>query len=290
LALTLNPPPPPSCLFFLPRQIAYDALISTIPLDVTLRWLGQPEWADGLQHSSSHIIGIGGALPPSPPPGTIPAHPRQCRAACRRAGAGALPELACLLRCFVMRHIHAVAVPGLHPSPGIRGACPHGKKCWLYFPEDDCPFYRTTVFSHYAKKNCPAGGPPRHLCRPAVSKGSGGGRRQIRGFPVCLVSLWACWQAVASRSEGAFLSCVYRFSFLILFPAPASALAPPPADDAKLPTLCQADGSDPAPGTEAAREGPYWSLMFEVGAGYGHPIRWWRRACIRIELLGAGMS
>ena len=38
---------------------------------------------------------------------------------------------------------------------GLRGACPHGLKCWLYFPEDDCPFYRTTVFSHYAPNNCP---------------------------------------------------------------------------------------------------------------------------------------
>ena len=43
-------------------------------------------------------------------------------------------------------------------AAGVRGQCPHGKKCWLYFPEDDCPFYRTTVFSHYAKKNCPEGG------------------------------------------------------------------------------------------------------------------------------------
>ena len=39
---------------------------------------------------------------------------------------------------------------------GMRGTCPHGLKCWLYFPEDDCPFYRTTVFSHYAPANCPA--------------------------------------------------------------------------------------------------------------------------------------
>ena len=38
---------------------------------------------------------------------------------------------------------------------GLRGSCPHGLKCWLYFPEDNCPFYRTTVFSHYAPKNCP---------------------------------------------------------------------------------------------------------------------------------------
>jgi hypothetical protein len=38
---------------------------------------------------------------------------------------------------------------------GLRGANPHDNKCWLYFPEDNCPFYRATVFSHYAKANCP---------------------------------------------------------------------------------------------------------------------------------------
>lgn len=63
--------------------IQYNSLLCTLPLDITLRWLGKPEWADGLQHSSSHIIGI-----------------------------------------------------------GIRGNCPHGTKCWLYYPEDNCPFYR----------------------------------------------------------------------------------------------------------------------------------------------------
>jgi hypothetical protein len=25
----------------------------------------------------------------------------------------------------------------------------------MYYPEDDCPFYRCTVFSHYAEKNAP---------------------------------------------------------------------------------------------------------------------------------------
>lgn len=80
-------------------QIKYEALISTLPLDQTLTWLGKKEWADGLTHSSSHIIGL-----------------------------------------------------------GIRGKCPHGSKCWLYFPEDNCPFYRTTVFSNYAAGNCPADG------------------------------------------------------------------------------------------------------------------------------------
>lgn len=28
-------------------------------------------------------------------------------------------------------------------------------KCWLYFPEDDCPFYRATVFSNYSPYNVP---------------------------------------------------------------------------------------------------------------------------------------
>jgi len=122
------------------RRIAYDALVSTLPLDITLRWLGRPQLADGLTHSSSHIIGI-----------------------------------------------------------GIRGECPHGLKCWLYFPEDDCPFYRTTVFSHYAKENCPA-------------------------------------------------------------------------DGVELPTLCLANGSDPAAGSETARAGPYWSLMFEVSESSYKPV------------------
>ena len=38
---------------------------------------------------------------------------------------------------------------------GLRGVNPHSTKCWLYFPEDNCPFYRATVFSHYAAANCP---------------------------------------------------------------------------------------------------------------------------------------
>lgn len=78
-------------------KIAYQSLISTLPLDLTLSWLGREDLGQRLTHSSSHIIGI-----------------------------------------------------------GIRGNCPHGLKCWLYFPEDNCPFYRCTVFSHYAKANCPA--------------------------------------------------------------------------------------------------------------------------------------
>jgi protoporphyrinogen oxidase len=40
---------------------------------------------------------------------------------------------------------------------GIRGERPTriGDKCWLYFPEDDCPFYRATIFSNYSPHNQP---------------------------------------------------------------------------------------------------------------------------------------
>ncbi|RPA98499.1 FAD/NAD(P)-binding domain-containing protein [Choiromyces venosus 120613-1] len=40
---------------------------------------------------------------------------------------------------------------------GIRGVRPEniGDKCWLYFPEDDCPFYRATIFSNYSPNNQP---------------------------------------------------------------------------------------------------------------------------------------
>ncbi|KFY14657.1 hypothetical protein V492_02497 [Pseudogymnoascus sp. VKM F-4246] len=40
---------------------------------------------------------------------------------------------------------------------GIRGERPDniGDKCWLYFPEDDCPFYRATIFSNYSPGNQP---------------------------------------------------------------------------------------------------------------------------------------
>ena len=73
---------------------------------------------------------------------------------------------------------HSVPPPPLPPAPaGVRGKCPHGLKCWLYFPEDDCPFYRTTVFSHYAKKNCPEGG-----WVGGRMKGGGGGGGCRLGF------------------------------------------------------------------------------------------------------------
>lgn len=43
---------------------------------------------------------------------------------------------------------------------GIQGVCPKSlrDKCWMYFPEDNCPFYRVTVFSKYSPLNVPQPG------------------------------------------------------------------------------------------------------------------------------------
>jgi len=40
---------------------------------------------------------------------------------------------------------------------GLTGEMPAKltKKCWMYFPEDNCPFYRVTVFSNYSPNNVP---------------------------------------------------------------------------------------------------------------------------------------
>jgi protoporphyrinogen oxidase len=43
---------------------------------------------------------------------------------------------------------------------GMKGKPPEHlrTKCWMYFPEGNCPFYRTTVFSNYSPQNVPSGG------------------------------------------------------------------------------------------------------------------------------------
>ncbi|BFZ64916.1 hypothetical protein YB2330_006069 [Saitoella coloradoensis] len=50
---------------------------------------------------------------------------------------------------------------------GIRGKRPDriGDKCWLYFPEDDCPFYRATIFSNYS----PGNQPEAHVSLPTIT-------------------------------------------------------------------------------------------------------------------------
>lgn len=84
------------------ERVPYDALITTMPMDVLVTRLADrpalAPLAPEFRHSSTHVIGVGLA-------GQPPAH--------------------------------------------LQG------KCWMYFPEDDCPFYRVTLFSHYAPGNIP---------------------------------------------------------------------------------------------------------------------------------------
>ena len=42
---------------------------------------------------------------------------------------------------------------------GLRGSKPEtlAKKCWIYFPEGNSPYYRVTVFSNYSPNNVPDG-------------------------------------------------------------------------------------------------------------------------------------
>jgi protoporphyrinogen oxidase len=84
------------------REFHYEQLISTMPLD---RFVAMSDLARDLrgsvrdlEHSSTHIIGIG---------------------------------------------LHGA------PSAALAG------KCWMYFPESNCPFYRVTHFSHYSPNNVP---------------------------------------------------------------------------------------------------------------------------------------
>jgi protoporphyrinogen oxidase len=55
---------------------------------------------------------------------------------------------------------------------GIRGSRPEriGDKCWLYFPEDNCPFYRATIFSNYSPYNQPQ--PETKLATQQLADGS----------------------------------------------------------------------------------------------------------------------
>lgn len=62
----------------------------------------------------------------------------------------------------VDKNIIAQATQLKHSATNIVGVGLRGKpaeslrtKCWMYFPESNCPFYRTTVFSNYSPYNVP---------------------------------------------------------------------------------------------------------------------------------------
>ncbi|GAB4416024.1 MAG: FAD-dependent oxidoreductase [Bacteriovoracaceae bacterium] len=43
-------------------------------------------------------------------------------------------------------------------------------KCWMYFPENNCPFYRVTLFSNYSPNNVPQSGGPYFSLMAEVSE------------------------------------------------------------------------------------------------------------------------
>ncbi len=62
-------------------------------------------------------------------------------------------DLIAQTRRLTYSSVHVVGI-------GLRGQPPaHLRtKCWMYFPEDNCPFYRVTVFSNYSPNNTPEPG------------------------------------------------------------------------------------------------------------------------------------
>ncbi|MFZ5495238.1 MAG: protoporphyrinogen/coproporphyrinogen oxidase [Verrucomicrobiota bacterium] len=68
-----------------------------------------------------------------------------------------------LIRLSDQSRLEPLAARGLlHSSSNIFGLGLRGQpppelrtKCWMYFPEDNCPFYRVTVFSNYSPNNVP---------------------------------------------------------------------------------------------------------------------------------------
>lgn len=68
-----------------------------------------------------------------------------------------------LIRLTNQHQLTPIAEKGLlHSSSNIIGLGLKGKpkdelatKCWMYFPEENCPFYRVTVFSNYSPNNVP---------------------------------------------------------------------------------------------------------------------------------------
>ena len=87
------------------------------------------------------------------------------------------PALAPLAPSFVHSAVHIVGL-GLQgaPPPQLAG------KCWVYFSAPQLPFYRVTLFSHYAPGNVPAPGSTWSLlcevCDTPFRPAPGGGSRE----------------------------------------------------------------------------------------------------------------
>ena len=59
-----------------------------------------------------------------------------------------LPSVAFPTLNYSSTHVVGIAINGTIPDK-------LASKCWIYFPEDNCPFYRVTVFCNYSPNNVP---------------------------------------------------------------------------------------------------------------------------------------
>lgn len=63
-----------------------------------------------------------------------------------------------------------------------------GTKCWVYFPDEDIPFYRMTYFSRYSPNNVPSGDTQNYsslLCETAFSKYKPVDEKEVLDSTVC---------------------------------------------------------------------------------------------------------
>jgi hypothetical protein len=156
---------------------------------------------------------------------------------------------------------------------------PLGSKCWLYFPEANCPFYRATVFSNYAEGNCP----PAHQQLPTLclADGSTPAAAAAGGAAAAAAGGAAAAAAVAPPTPEAIghakaLGHGHK-SAIKLFAtagntATAAAAGAAAAATGHAATTAAAAAGGPDGGAAAAAGGPYWSLMFEVTESSCKPV------------------
>lgn len=149
-----------------------------------------------------------------------------------------------------------------------RCCSPHGSKCWLYFPESNCPFYRATMFSNYAEGNCPpADQQLPTLCRADGSAPSAAAAAAANGHAVPCAN--GCLAANPHRSRAANGHAAGLAGCAV-----GDVQGPPTPNGhaAGINCPCNHMGQGSQPTAAAAAVGPYWSLMFEVTESSCRPV------------------
>lgn len=66
-------------------------------------------------------------------------------------------------------HQGLTATSGIVVGIGLQGTPPPEKRCWIYFPESNCPFYRVTYFHNYSPNNVPGSNFYSFMCETSYS-------------------------------------------------------------------------------------------------------------------------